>query len=348
MRAFPYSTRDIREALPSYLIWRSGLKGPHHSVAEAMLDSDMTLMGLARHYVQAGPDEFAPTVLARALMATDFGSDIVGAMRTVALSKFDALASGYSALLQPIFVPDFKPQRVPFMSISDFNLLPEFSEFKALKFESDVLDENAIETRGGSFLISRQALLNDDAAQITAMAFALGSSAAQDVAKRVAEVLEITTNCDDGAAFFNTTAANLYNTAAATSPIITVSTYSAAANLLWRQPTPAGAVVANGPRYLVVPPEAERDAHLTLMALLGPSPRAVEVVVLPHLTANTQWYLLADPKVSPTLGLVTLSSSRGLTIERVPTPDNRDGIAFKARNDYRVVRLSRLGALKAY
>lgn len=75
----------------------------------------------------------------------------------------------------------------------------------------------------------------------------------------------------------------------------------------------------------------------------------LEVVVLPHLTSSTTWFLLADPAITPALGLLGIGDAlplRTITVERAPRKPTEDGLSLFARNEFRIARLSRYGALK--
>lgn len=347
-RGFPYSTRDCGEALPEFIRGRMGGK-VEHPVAAAMLDCSMTLMGLARHYAQADAGEPDHVVLNRALGASDFGNHLVTSVYANATHTFAEAASGFRRICLPLRVRDFKPQRFGSLSLADFGLVPEFAEFQTVSTAAgSVIDEDSIATQGANFLISRQAIINDDAGSIAAMTRAIGTQAALAVASEVASKLSDTGNLDDGAALCNDTALNRYNTSG-TAP--SVADTDAALKLLWTQPTPAGSISGCAPRYLVAPPALHATAQTLVTAIFGDPPgaigRPVDLIILPHLPSDAEWYWLADPQISPVLGLATLGESP-LLVERVPLPPNRDGIALKARLDFRVLRLSRIGVVKVY
>lgn len=349
-RGFPYSARDCGEAMPDYFRGRMGGK-VEHPVAEAMLDANMSLMRLARHYAQADVSEPDHSVLNRALGVSDFGNDLVTSIYRNSTHVFNESASGFRRILLPLRVPDFKAQRFSTLTIADFETVSEFSEFKAVSIAAGtVLDEDGIATQGANFIVSRQAIINDDAGSIVAMSRAIGTQSALAVASEVAAKLSDTSNLDDGVPLFSATStiANLYNASAAAP---SVTTYDAGNTLLWRQPTPAGSIAGQSARYLVVPPELYGTANVLANALFampaGSIDRPLDVVCLPHLSSATAWYLLASPDMAPVLGLATFGDSP-LLIERVQLPVNRDGVAMKARVDFRVLRLGRVGAIKVY
>ena len=348
--AFPFSTRDIGEALPDYFRGRVGGK-VEHPVAEAMLDSSMSLMRVARHYVQADMSEPDHSVLNRALGASDFGHDLVTSVFATATHAFNEVASGWRRILAPLRLPDFKPARIGSLSLSDFDVVPEHGEYQAFNLAAGtILDEDSIDTKGRSLVISRHVFVNDDAGSIVTMSRAIGVQAALAVESEVASKLSDTGNLDDGAPLFSATTGieNLYNASGAAP---SVTEFDTANTKLWRQPTPAGSIAGLSARYLVCPPELYGLSNVLANSLFampaGSIDRPLDVICLPHLSSATEWYLLASPDVAPVLGLATLGDSP-LLVERAKLPPNRDGIGIKARIDFRVLRMSRVGAVKVY
>jgi hypothetical protein len=191
-------------------------------------------------------------------------------------------------------------------------------------------------------------MVDDRQAELAMLFGALGNSAALNRSSALASLLENTANLSDGRAFFNTTDANLltgYGT-------VSVTSIDAAVSALYGQATPAGPISGVSPRFLIVPRQLTTTAYQAVMTLFGDSLRAdrVDVVVCPHLSVATTFYLMGDPATAPTLGLLHLGASadaRTLRIERRSDNDTSvDGIRVGIRDDFRITRMSRTGILK--
>ena len=348
-RALPFAQRDISDALPELLIARAGGGAPQDPVAAELLERDVTLADIAAHYVGSVRGEAPASIITRAIGSADFGESLVTAFSRVAITAFDAAVSGYDRLTVKIPVPDFKPVRLPHLSGADFVEQPEHSEWRYSAPSTGVVLEaqSAVLTQGTTAIVTREALLSDSAGQIAATAAEYGNTAALSIASAIASALSSTANLDDGEPLFSATAsiANLITAGGAPS----VTTLSAGATKLWRQPRAIGSVAGIAPAFLVIPPELIDAASTALIQTFGDINSAkgnVDLVVLPHLVSTREWYLLGRPASAPVLGMLTLGSGSPLLVERVALPGGVDGIALRARLDFRIVRLSRLGAFK--
>ena len=340
----PFAQRDIRDALPEFLAARAGFGKPEHPAAEEMLGRRMALHQIAANYLTGTRGMPPSEIISRALTSSDFGNDVATAFQRVAVASFDAAVSGYEKLVRRIAVPDFKPARVPTLSVGDFEERPEHSEWTHTAVRAgSVLEEAGVITQGELVTISRQSLVNDDAGQIAAVARQYGNAASLSVAKAIADVLADTGNLDDASPLFHADHSNLLTGGAAPA----VSSIDAAMASLYRQPTPAGGISGASPAYLVVPPELAATGYVTMLAIFGDAvrPDRVETVVLPHLSSTSEWYLMSSPAQAPVLGMLTLGLGSPLLIER-QTETVSDAVGMKARIDFRIVRLSRTGAVK--
>lgn len=347
----PYSTRDIAEALPEFLMARAGHYTPENPIAADMLLANCNLHHLARNYVTGWKGEPPHLTTVRAMGSSDLGIDLVKAWAVVALTRFDESTAGVRRIMDPVPVPKFTPARIPSLSMSDFAAVPEFSDFPMPKVQvSDPLEAAAaVTTQGASLVFSRQAQVNGELGLFTRLVQGLANQAALALAKSVALAIEDTSSLDDGTPMYSTTAtiANL----ATTGQSVNLTALDEAIAKLYRQPTPAGSIAGVSPAFVVVPPELAATAYVSVLAAFGDStdlrPDRVSVVVLPHLTSTTAWWLMGDPVTAPVLGLLTLEGARSmLTIEQAAAPQGIDGLCLKARLDYRVVRMQRTGIFK--
>jgi hypothetical protein len=346
-RTLPFPTRVIADALPDVLAARAGLYQPTDPVALEILDRNVSMIDIGAHFVGATRDEPPASIANRMMGSADWGEAQTTALGRVMYASFDATVSGYTDILRTIQVPDFKPQRVPTLHAADFLDQPEFSEWPYVApVAGQVLDsDEAVQTKGALLVFSRQALLSDSGGQIAMQASAIGNQAALAVAAAVAASLSGTDNLDDAALLFNAAAGNYVSTGGPP----TITTLAEGLAKLWRQPTPALSIAGVAAAFIVVPPELQAIAAAAVLALYGDMNSArghLDIVTLPHLASTTEWYLLGRPLTSPVLGMLTLQGDSPLMLERVKTPMGIDGMAMRARLDFRIVRLSRIGGLK--
>lgn len=335
----PYSQRDIADALPEFMSVKSGFGKAENPVVIDMLEGWHTLTSIARHYITGTQGEDSASVISRALGSTDFGNDVATSFARIGEAQFSKAFSAYAQVVLDIGVPNFKPPRIANLSVDDFRAMPEFAGWPhaGVKVSAPLEAASAIATSGAGFIISRQAMINDDISAIAAAARQIGNQAALNVAATIASTLESAATLDDGLAFFNATTGNLTTVGGTPS----VTTFDAGLANLYRRTNASGLVSGVAPRFIVAPPELTTTSMTLMNALYSPGAPPLSVVVLPHLTDTFAWYLLPDPSVTPVLGLLHLEHASPLTIERVPVPMAQDGIAVKARLEFRIVRMSR-------
>lgn len=352
----PYSCRDVQEGLGDYFRLQTGARVENpHPAAEHMAAEGVGMDRLARHwlaphidadYLRAAPKS---EVITRALGVADFVTALTSGWHQVVRSTFDEAISGYRSILRDWPVRDFKPQYIPaFNGISDLKALSELSQYQYGSLSaSTVLEDVSVSTRGLAFVVSREALINDQAQEISAMMAQLGNIAALSLAQAVATALQGTDTLDDGAAFFAEATSN-YVTTAAGGAAPSITTLDLAGSKLWRMPL-GDHVAGLAPRFLVCPPEIAHTSRVLVASVWDPQGSAgtvpdgrVDVAVLPHLTDTSDWFLFADPARAPTLALLRLSGSSSLVnLEQAPRPQNRDGLAFKLSTDFAVARVAR-------
>ncbi len=353
----PYSCRDIAGSLGELFLEQAGVRRADNPVASHLAHEGVDLAKLARHWLAPhyGVDELrgapTPVILGRALGVDDFVSALTSGWHDVVRATFNEAISGYRSLLREIPVKNFLPQHIPtFNGISALVEMPEFGEWGYGSLTaSSVLEDTQVTTYGLQFTVSRQSLVNDQVREITAMMAELANIAALHVAASVASALEGT--LAGGGDYFHADYSNLLTGGSAGAPSVT--TFDAAAALLWRMPV-GSHIAGTAPRYIVGPPEMHGTARVLAAAIYDPngSPGSLpqgrfDVVVLPHLASTTYWYLMGDPQTAPALALLHLEGSSELAmLEQIPTPPQKDGLTFRLRTDYKVARISRTGAVK--
>ncbi|MGE3771487.1 MAG: hypothetical protein AB7I32_01070 [Gammaproteobacteria bacterium] len=357
----PFSTRDLDAAMPDIFSALIGLNRAENLIAADLMTTGVKFDRIVRHRL-AGllPDEevrSAPVqaLMSRALGVQDFAlaNAIVSGLAEPATAAFDLAVSGILRTMRRIPRPNFLPTSISNISTGDVAKRPEFAEWAPAEVAATgVVETVGVETWGHMVQITREALLNSAFTEMAMVFASMGNSAGKAISAEFARVLEDTTTLADGRAFFNSTDDNVLTSSGAPS----VSTFDAACTKLARQVTAAGSIAGCTPRYLICPPEYTGTAKVLAAAIYDPSgspgtlPQAgLDIVVVPHLSSSSTWYLMADPIAAPTIGLLTLGASpesRTFSMERRPTPPDRDGIMVAVRNEFRVTRLSRVGIVK--
>jgi len=189
-------------------------------------------------------------------------------------------------------------------------------------------------------------MVNDAQSELALVFAALGHAAALNRSAALATALELTSNTSDGSPFF--TGSNLITGFGS----VSVSALDAACEALYQSTLTAGGLSGVSPRYVIAPPKLAATAYATVMACFGDTlrPDRVDVLICPHLTSDTTFFVTGDPAVSPALGLLHLGTSpdaRTMQVEQLSGGNTTvDGIRMAVRDDFRVVRMQRSSIVK--
>lgn len=342
----PMSVRDFAEAYPDAVLHRAGMRAAQHPLARDILEQRPSFANVARHFLagQFSADELRQMPDGQAIAfatrnavygSAHFASTIVTAYAGAAYAVFDAVTAGFSRVMRSIPVADFKPQTISSFSVSGLQQMPEFAPWpQALITQNSVIEAVSVETWGLAATISRQATVNDQQQEL-GMAFeAFGNAAALNRSAQLAAALEAGTNTITG-----------YGA-------VTVAALDAACARLYAATTASGGLTGISPRYVIVPPQMVASAYTTVMAAFGDTlrPDRVDVVVCPHLSSATTFFVCGDPAISPAIGLLHLGSlpeSRTLMVEQLTGRDSMvDGIRVAIRDDFRIVRMQAAAVVK--
>jgi len=222
---------------------------------------------------------------------------------------------------------DFRPPSV--LELGEFSGLKKVSEAGEIKARTvgEAKQGHALETFGGTFALSRKALVNDGLGAFGRWSEMMGRAAAETEAAQLLGLLTQASGAgpvmgEDGVRLFHATHGNLAATGAA--PDETTLT---AARLALRTmkgldgKTPISAT----PRYILVGPELETAVEKLLASIyatttsdVNPHAGKLSLLVEPRITGKA-WWLFADPAVMPVLEYAYLSSAPG------PQLASRDG-----------------------
>lgn len=262
--------------------------------------------------------------------------ELVGTQSAVerALIDFAALTPpAYRKYARIASLPDMKPVKRLRRSDTDrFGKVLEAAEAGQGNFSSYAVDY----TPSKYELILEftwEMLINDDLGAFQHIGNDLAQGAMNTVGDFVIHMLTSGDDIYDGAPLFDATRTNH------SEDDLDAAGLAAAITAMRSQLSERGNPLHIVPGFLVVPPELEFTAKTLVHSSLVPGGSAndinvlngiVEVVVEPLLTVATDWYLIADPKSSPTLELGFLNGQE--TPEVLVKEDfERDLLAYKGR-----------------
>jgi hypothetical protein len=181
-------------------------------------------------------------------------------------------------------------------------------------------------TKGRSFSVTRQAIINDDLNYLTQQPLRFGRAAARTLATDiVVNTIEANDTAYDGTALFHSSHSNLDTGGGS---VLTADNVTEARVAITRAEF-EGQPMNLQPRYLVVPPELEHTARVIMESEMIPQPgtgvgnmnylrNSLQVVVEPMLTSTTAWYVFADPADVPVVEVAFLNgkSEPDLLVQR--------------------------------
>jgi phage head maturation protease len=298
------------------------------AAAECLRGAGATVMGLS-------PSE----IITRALNTTsDFPllmSDLMG--RTV-VAAYAAPPSGIRALARAQTAADFRTRHRLQFDASGIELRP-LNEHGEYQSGSPVEGEETykLSTFGRMVGFTRQALINDDLAQLSDIGARLSGNAIEFESKFLVDLLVGAAGLGrvmkDGKTVFHLDHRNLA-TAAAPSE----TTLSAMRLAMRRQTGLAGTSISVIPKFLLVPPELETLGEKLLTAIqaattdtVNPFASKLSLVVENRLLNPLRYYIVADG--APDLEYCRLSGAPGPVVES-QAGWRIDGIETKVRLDF--------------
>lgn len=338
--------RDQIEALTDALWIRAGLRNPGviaHPAAERFAGQNV-LLNLAEAFGEMNPRKGSgPTAaLAAGLTSSDFITVLGDTARKVLISRLTAFDE-HRLICAERELPNFHNHDFPLVDSDP--LLDEISESGEIPNDVFVTAVGGLQARVRSFgknvFCSRVLIRNDDIGLFSGLLGNIGASAARLEAKLVFDLIESNPVMGDQMVMFHEDHGNI----GAVAPLALGSLsegFAALRNML----LPSGEKANLEARYIVVSPDFELYARGLLRDY---DLKSVGVVVAPWIT-STNWYLVADPKLAPTVSLLYLKGSkRGVTVGKArpkPGQENRDGVTLGIRFDTGAVAVGRVGIFK--
>lgn len=342
--------RDYARALQSgelFRAWSGERIGQSlDPIVEDILQSQMSLHRVIARAAGLPEGLTAGEVYSRMIGTGDLAALIVPGRVELIQAQFSPWVARFMKLFRRIPVTNFNDVTVYSLGVSSPQSMAEFAEFKFGSVTTPTpLETIGLTSNGIAWLLSRHVTINGNTQLMDAMEAQIAAVFAAYLRSAAATAFAATDTLEDGSAFFNSGAGNLVSTGSGGLPSVT--TLDTATKMMATQTLPGGQRCGLIPRYLVVPPFYAGTAAVLARAVYeDSSPTPFEVIVLPELAEDYVYYV-ADPVLSPTLGLMTLGNSdRLLNVETFRPTVTVDGIPMRATMDFRIARLSRTGIVK--
>ena len=318
----------------------------------------MSLSDLARERLRARGCHvtvYSPAEIVRLAMST---SDFPGLLGDFAqkslLAAYQPMEPAIKRVCRISTARDFKPKRV--LRVGEGSALVETPEGATYRYGSigEWKASYSLKTYGGLFMLTRQAIINDDLSAFAQFVHNLALLAADFEAKLIVSLLTANSGAgpvlDDGYNLFH---ASAHKNTVASGGAISVETLGVARALMRTQKGVDGQVVIDAdPRFLVTPAALETVAQQVTTAItphaadeVNPFAGRLIAIAEPRLdsVSQTAWYLFADPQRVPTLEFGYLEGAQGPQVESEWSFE-MDAIRYKLRLDCGVGAVDYRGA----
>lgn len=287
-----------------------------------LVDHARNILEMRGESVRGERDE---TILTRAAQHTlsDFPNLLTGTGQRVLRAGYDAAPNVLKSLARKGTRTDFRAgTSLQLGEISKLEKVTESGELKS-KTRGEAKESYALDTFGGTFSLSRKAIVNDDLSAMRDWSLAAGRAASETEASQLLALLTQSSGAGplmhDNKRLFHADHGNL---AAAGSTIFGLGSDLLPlrdARLAMRKQTGLdGKTPINAtPKFLLVPAHLETEAEQALAtiyaadaATVNPFSGRLTPLVDARLTGNA-WYLFADPATLPVFEYAYLSGAEG-------------------------------------
>lgn len=330
----------FRSAAEDGLLIRSG-KAPKEAAAGARDLAGYSLRELARESLRmAGQSQGgdAMGMVGRALTTSDFPMILANIANKSLFAGYEAASETWQKWCGTGSTSDFKTNTVVRAGeMADLDQIREDDEYK-YGARSEAQEQFAIATYGKLFMISRQAIINDDLGALTDIPAAHGEAAGRKLGDIAYAVLTANAAMGDGTALFHANHTNL-----GTSGVIGTTTIAEAIKLMALQKDIGGKRRLNiAPKYLITSPALAQAAQTFFnSSMIGTQalPNQVNIyaglldlVFEPRLfdDSATAWYLAGDK--GKTVNMYFLNGNQTPYME-TKQGWSVDGVEYKVRID---------------
>jgi hypothetical protein len=308
----------------------------------------------------------------------DFASFLFGPVRTALWGGYNRVAPNYRRYVAVENAPDFRVRRLRGLNgLRGIGYVGDHGEYPGMRRTERPAANLVIDTYGGVYSITRQAIINDDSGDLLNRNPAdMGFEAGRFVTESVIALIESNPNAPDGNPMFHSSHNNTVTTALSEGALAT------AVSQMEGQLDDDGNHIVVTPRTLVVKTAtmeliARRiiNSQLTgttindsatdvfdkgtLNPLAGIIP-ADGVVRDPYFTDSNDWYLFADPndvpgfavgflngQEAPFVGLKNPEVKNALGANQDPYTYELDSVDFKVRLDFGVAPVDPRGVYRS-
>ena len=238
-------------------------------------------------------------------------------------------------------------------------VVPEGHGFSEARISEDY-EVATMATYGLTFFLTRQMLVNDDKRNLARVPQIMGRAMARTINYHVAQVLEASASTsvsgpamNDGYNLFETSTSSGHH-GNMTSSALPLSSDAVKAQVaaFGGQKDPSGVSLKNlgiKPKYLIVPTALEHTAQEIVSRSLRITGDTVttssenvlsylQVIAIPQLTSDVDWYLAADPNEAPTVEVAYLNGKTDPDVlvrgQDMGNLADADGQQYKIRHDF--------------
>jgi phage head maturation protease len=305
---------------------------------------EMTLVDMLRDLgIRAG--HFSTTtpineMLQRMHVTPDFPLLLGDTMNRVMQSDYQAAPATLKATGRQSTNRDFRARtKIKLSEAATLLPQPEGAEVQYSTLE-EAKETIKLDTYARGFVISRQAIINDDLGAFNDMARKWGQAAVEFEGQFLVDMIVknsgVGPTMDDGKALFHADHGNLAGSAAA----ITEASLGLARKAMRLQKGLTGKPINVTPKYLVVHPAKETEAEKVLAAIqptktadVNPFAGSLQLLVDARLPSETRWYVSADPAQIDGLEYCYLQGEEGPQVFTEVGFDV-DGVKMKVRLDF--------------
>lgn len=329
----------VLAAAPDAIQLAAGIDVKHpHPLADGLTLLQIAFAAGAR-IREPRPGEDDMQVSARGMSSLEFGDVLTTAFQKPTIAAYDAQADDHLQFSSIIEVPNFRAAEMSAYDTDiDLEQVDELAEIKSSGLAALTAGASPVKlTRyARRLLISREAIINDQARVLAQIVAGAGASAGRLESRLVARALETPPALNDGLPVFGAGHGNVVEHA------LTAEALGAAMAALRTQPTSNGQRANLRARHIVTSPELEFESR----RLIRDAGLELSVSVLADLPAQ-RWYVLADKVAAPVVGLLRLVGTKNpVRVEPRKTPFELDGNLIQVTASFGVILLRRVGIVR--
>jgi hypothetical protein len=247
----------LREAATDGILMRSGMK-VKNAAAGAEQMRGMGFADIARTCLEEkgistrlmGKQE----ILTRAMSTSDFPNILANVANKAVMMGYQMGQNTWRAWAKSGMLPDFKASKRVRLSDAPEMVLNRAGEEVQHGIISDVGEEMTLKTYARKLIITREALINDDAGLFNRVFSMFGQRAANDIEAAVYAVLTGNPTMSDGGTLFNTTAVTIaggHANQASSGAVVSATTVAAALVAMGKQVGEQGSALSLMGKYII-------------------------------------------------------------------------------------------------